>query len=291
LREIGCQAFVLIQNKHNPKIFDRSIECILIGYSTDSKAYICYDKLSRRVFTSYHVKFIESHQTVPKPLHPGKIANAEKEPPNNLPFVVNDEDDDDDQDEAPSIPEPVPEEPADPTPRRTGRVPGESREERLRRAVEEAKDAGERVRANREAKRREHVPNENDAHALIDAIALHALTADDAQLNLEHPDDPKSAKDALASPLAHEWLEAMHDELESIKEMGVYVLVPRSAVPKGRKVMRGKFVFRTKRDFMGAVSRYKARYVLLGHQMIYVSTGPHCRGYCDVGGWAIQEDR
>lgn len=33
--------------------------------------------------------------------------------------------------------------------------------------------------------------------------------------------------------------------------------------------MRGKFVFRTKRDFTGTVSRYKAWYVLLGHQMIY----------------------
>jgi hypothetical protein len=86
---------------------------------------------------------------------------------------------------------------------------------------------------------------------------------------LEHPDDPKSAKEALDSTLAEEWLAAMHDELKSIKEMGVYTLVPRAAVPKGRKVMRGKFVFRTKRDFMGAVSRYKARYVLLGHQMIY----------------------
>jgi hypothetical protein len=61
----------------------------------------------------------------------------------------------------------------------------------------------------------------------------------------------------------------MHDELKSIKEMGVYALVPHSAVPKGRKIMRGKLVVRTKRDFMGAVSRYKARFVLLGHQMIY----------------------
>jgi hypothetical protein len=24
---------------------------------------------------------------------------------------------------------------------------------------------------------------------------------------------------------------------------------------------------------------------------ISVSTGPHCRGYCDVGDWAIQEER
>lgn len=40
MREIGCKAYVLIQNKHNPKIYDRSLPCILIGYSCDSKAYI-----------------------------------------------------------------------------------------------------------------------------------------------------------------------------------------------------------------------------------------------------------
>jgi hypothetical protein len=39
LREIGCRAFVLVQNQHNPKVYSRSIECVLIGYSLDSKAY------------------------------------------------------------------------------------------------------------------------------------------------------------------------------------------------------------------------------------------------------------
>ena len=38
-RDTGCWAFVLIQDKHNPKIYAHSYECILIGYSTDSKAY------------------------------------------------------------------------------------------------------------------------------------------------------------------------------------------------------------------------------------------------------------
>jgi hypothetical protein len=272
LREIGCQAFVLIQNKHNPKIFDHSLECQLIGYSADSKAYICYHKLSCRVLTSYHVKFIESHQTIPKPLQPGRIVNVEAEIPTHSPPTItvdDNQDDDNESEELPTQPVPNPEEPVPSAPCRSGRVPGESVNDRLRRAMEEAKDAGERVKANREAKRQGYVPNENDAHALIDAITLHALTADESQLNLEYPDDPKSAKEALESQLAHEWLAAMHEELNSIKEMGVYVLVPRSVVPKGRKVMRGKFVFRTKRDFMGAVARYKARYVLLGHQMIY----------------------
>jgi hypothetical protein len=39
LREIGCRAFVLIQNAHVPKIYGRSIECVLVGYQKDAKAY------------------------------------------------------------------------------------------------------------------------------------------------------------------------------------------------------------------------------------------------------------
>ena len=35
--EIGCKVFVLIQNKRNPKIYERSLKCVLIGYDNDSK--------------------------------------------------------------------------------------------------------------------------------------------------------------------------------------------------------------------------------------------------------------
>lgn len=62
LCEVGCRAFVLIQNRHNPKVFSRLVECVLIGYSLDSKAYRCYHRQSHKVFVSYHVSFIESHQ-------------------------------------------------------------------------------------------------------------------------------------------------------------------------------------------------------------------------------------
>jgi type IV secretory pathway VirB10-like protein len=195
--------FVLIQNKHNPKIYEHSLECQLIGYSPNSKAYICYYKPAPRVITSYHVEFIESHQTVPKPLQPRRLVNIEEETPPPLPpaVTVEEQDEDDEHDTLPNKPisnpnpNPNPEEPN--APRRSSRVPDETAEERLRRAVEEAKDAGDRIRANREVKRRGYVPNENDAHALIDAITLHALIADDSQLNLEHPDDPKSTKTLL----------------------------------------------------------------------------------------------
>jgi hypothetical protein len=50
LREIGSCAFVLILNKHNPKVFQRSEECGLIGYGKDSKSYRCYHRATHKVF-------------------------------------------------------------------------------------------------------------------------------------------------------------------------------------------------------------------------------------------------
>jgi len=69
LREIGCRAFVLILSRHNPKIYDRSIECILIGYDSNSKMYRCYNKTMKQIYSSYHVRFIESHNN-PNPSTP-----------------------------------------------------------------------------------------------------------------------------------------------------------------------------------------------------------------------------
>lgn len=61
LREIGCRAFVLIQNRHNPKIYERSVECVLVGYDAKSKTYRCYHPQTKKIISSYHVQFLESH--------------------------------------------------------------------------------------------------------------------------------------------------------------------------------------------------------------------------------------
>lgn len=61
MREIGCRIFVLIQSKHNPKVYDRSLECVLIGYDPNAKTYRCYNRESKKVISSYHVWFLESH--------------------------------------------------------------------------------------------------------------------------------------------------------------------------------------------------------------------------------------
>lgn len=65
MHEISCKAFVLILVEHNQKIYACSIECILIGYAQNSKAYRCYEKKTRKIYETYHVKFCKSHEGHP----------------------------------------------------------------------------------------------------------------------------------------------------------------------------------------------------------------------------------
>ena len=109
LREIGCRAFVLVQNHHNPKIYARSFECVLIGYATNAKAYRLYHRDTNRIIQSYHVEFIERHDNSPSPLFPGRIIGADSQTtsqttsPRRPHASIEDEDDAD----APCVPDPT----------------------------------------------------------------------------------------------------------------------------------------------------------------------------------------
>src|SRR5712672_3964475 len=69
LCEIGCRAFAL-NLPTQPKVFQRSRPCILISYAPNVKAYRLWDTSSGRIFNSFHIKFIEHLNAVPKNLFP-----------------------------------------------------------------------------------------------------------------------------------------------------------------------------------------------------------------------------
>jgi len=110
LRKVRCRAFALIQT-HNPKLFQRSTPCVLIGYAPNAKAYHLWDTTTGWIFNSYHVTFIEHLQSQPTDLLPGTTINLNPDAPPSwdstpvLSFVppscALDPDDDDD------IPDPV----------------------------------------------------------------------------------------------------------------------------------------------------------------------------------------
>lgn len=190
MREIGCRAFVLILHQHNPKINARGIECILVGYARNSKGYRCYDPRTRRIYESYHVRFLERHDTHSAPTEGQNRSESTKQTPtptvadtqrthaieptsiedihntsSGTPFII----DDDDEDEHPTIPAPrnnlVHNEqnnnnvPAPPRRSARTRIPTEKSSPdpppmtRTERAVQESREAGERLRASRAERR------------------------------------------------------------------------------------------------------------------------------------------
>ena len=55
----------------NPKIYNRPVESILVGYSDSLKAYRCLHRLSGRIHVTRNVVFAESQDLRERPLHPG----------------------------------------------------------------------------------------------------------------------------------------------------------------------------------------------------------------------------
>lgn len=348
LREIGCKAFVLILNRHNPKIFERSIECILVGYDRNAKTYRCYDRKTRKVYSSYHVSFVESHQlsqrphTKPEPL----FSNPN---PSSLPEITRDatftplEYDDDDIEETlpvnPRDPIPLPADPdpleidigvapdQQPIPRRSSRVPvpaGSST--RLETALKQSAQSKARREEERTERRRKkladiHEEEQRNTPGLGDerakaalqdiqtdsAVSDQDLTDADSVKDLRtmfenlsvsesiedaqrvnyilaaiadhstidprtfHSDEPRDWEDSQKRPPdeANEWKEAFADEAKSLRDMGVYKLVPRNEVPEGHKVKKSKAVLKNKLNEDGHLARRKVRFVLKGFEQIY----------------------
>ena len=75
----------------------------------------------------------------------------------------------------------------------------------------------------------------------------------------------ESAAEALSGKDRNKWKEAMASEMQSLKENGVYELVE---IPKGKKVVKSKWVFKVKTDSEGNVDKLKARVVAKGYSQV-----------------------
>ncbi|KAG1869520.1 hypothetical protein F4604DRAFT_1926912 [Suillus subluteus] len=200
---------------------------------------------SHKVFVSYHVSFIESHQSG-TPV-PSLALPAPSSPPSTTHHTSVSIEEIPDIDAPPSSTTQASSSSPDP-PRRSSRtsVPSERRcamdgkpyVSSTQRAVLESLSAADRLRAlspNRP-------PSENALAAIFTEEEFAALADVFAAMpdNLEHefPDDPSTYTEAMASEHAAQWTAALKDEFDSLRDLGVYKLVPRSAVPPGRKIMQ-----------------------------------------------------
>ena len=106
-----------------------------------------------------------------------------------------------------------------------------------------------------EADRIDHILTAIADHSTIDPCALAG-------------DEPRDWEDSQCRPLveAAEWKATFKDEIKSLKDMGVYKLVPRSEVPTSSKIRRCKAILKNKLDKKGNLARRKVHYVFKGFE-------------------------
>lgn len=73
--------------------------------------------------------------------------------------------------------------------------------------------------------------------------------------------EPKTLSEALSSKFKPKWVQAMEDELKSLKESDTWELCE---LPEGRKAIDCKWVYKTKYDANEKLKRFKARLVAKG---------------------------
>ena len=82
----------------------------------------------------------------------------------------------------------------------------------------------------------------------------------------QSPKEPKSIEEAINSPEKSKWEKAMETEMQSLKANKVWDLVE---LPKGRKAIGSKWVYKVKTGADGQIERYKARLVAQGFSQKY----------------------
>ncbi len=97
------------------------------------------------------------------------------------------------------------------------------------------------------------VVDESDAHI---SYAYAVISIDDIVKLITY-------KQAVESPLCDKWKTAMKDEIQSLKNNNTWDIVN---VPSNQHVLKGRWVYKVKRDAHGQVSRYKAHWVVKGYE-------------------------
>ena len=74
--------------------------------------------------------------------------------------------------------------------------------------------------------------------------------------------EPECYEEAMESECKDQWVEAMKDELQSLHENHTFELVK---LPKGKRALKNRWVYRLKQEEKSSSPRYKARLVVKGY--------------------------
>jgi hypothetical protein len=292
LRSIGCRAYAHVYDHERKKLDDKAWRGILLGYDDSSPSYRIYDPDLGKVRRTVHVTFDEDifpakqgqateaeipisdePSTASKAKPDARVAAAPK--PTSVGAAGQGETDPESKAECADQPA---------TAQRRGEIEGDEIEGGDSDAAEsEAKDEDGEHEAEAEASVGANRPWYWDRPPdgdLPSRASRHNVFCQDsgcktrgphlAHLTIEYAysaaeqimmDDPTSYEQAMRSPQAVEWKRAMQEEYDALMSAGTWSLVD---LPAGANLINGLWVYKAKRNELGEIVRYKARYVADG---------------------------
>ena len=231
MQKFGTECFAYKQDKR--KLDPRSEKCVFIGYDKSSPAYIVYFPEGGKIQKNRLVKFVSK-------------TGVEQQTQTN----VADEDDDLEVEY------------------RASKTRQDVSPERVQVPVSEA---GESSQSQAEVK---HDPKRYPSRVrrkpfhLRDNVSKYASDeeTDQVQSNIDYCyrvtcDIPVTFTEALSSDKSKEWVNAMDEEMQSLKENNTFTL---TNLPEGKKAVGGRWVYALKKNIDGS-EKYKARYVAKGY--------------------------
>lgn len=235
LRIFGSKAIVLNKKPGQPKFKSKGIECILVGYSEEAKAYRLYDLETKKIIKSRDVQFLEQVNisnnnnqfdcfVIEKPkvvIESGGEDDKRESISSDVvnsdePIVVEDDSDDDDP-------------------------------------VKIASQQGIQIQSDEIAPEQMQVRMTRQRAKMMNLDELNVAT--------QIVNDPVNVHDAIARPDSSHWVAAMKNEYESLMKKETWELVD---LPSNRKSIGCRWVFHLKKNSKGDVERYKARLVAKG---------------------------
>ncbi|GKA22209.1 putative RNA-directed DNA polymerase [Tanacetum coccineum] len=240
LRVFGCKASVHIPKDERSKLDVKGKPCVFLGYGQDEFRYRLYDPVQKKLVHSRDVVFEEDltlkdvekaeRETIPQ--HNDDLIDLDPVPPKHFDSqfgddIQNDEEHDEEQgaDDVDAQEQPNLDEDVHPE----LPVPDMPPFLPLRRST------------------RDHHPSTRySAHEYV-------LLTDGGE--------PECYAEAMEDEHKKEWFEAMEDEMNSLHENNTFELVK---LPKGKRALKNKWVYKLKTEEHTSRPRYKARLVVKG---------------------------
>ncbi|GJW86483.1 retrovirus-related pol polyprotein from transposon TNT 1-94 [Tanacetum coccineum] len=276
-RAFGCLVYPYLRDYSAHKLAPRSIPCVFIGYNPQYKGYKCLDPDSSRIYITRHARFDEVTFPFASTANPNALSTLqlctflEDGPPiSDAPVPESRPTDTRPSSSSPCGLCPVPTTAAEPIhePDSTPSSPYSSEDDNPPTDSDDVSSHGAppappataptepssvhqmKTRSKSGIFKTKHSPD----FVSLTSHALHAALFSLVQ--------PKGFKSAAKHP---QWMAAMHDEMEALKQNCTWTLVPR---PSASNIVGSKWVYRIKYHADGSVERFKARVVAQGFTQI-----------------------